>query len=212
MNTYKYTMDQLRSLCKTWAQDIGKDFKPDLVVFIAKSGYIIADEFSKSFGVPMDEVVASRSGGNLRKLVAPVFRLLPLKIRNLIVGAKIMYFVNDKKTERNIRVPASLAKLASDGKYKKVLLIDDSIDTGWTFLAAYNAVKEIFRNSEVRSLALIRMDFSMKRFKVDYHYFENALLLTPAQVDSGEYDEFIYQYKKWSENKNKSIAKDDSKI
>ena len=205
MDSKVYSMSELRDLCRSWAEEIKEEYMPDFIIFIAKSGYIIADEFSKTMGVPMDEIHASRAGGRLRKIAAPFFHLLPLTVRNRIVGAKCMYKFNDKKNKRNVYVPERLNEIAKKMQYKKILIIDDSIDTGWTFVEVYNKIRQLFCYADIRTLALIKMTYCERRFNVDYNYFENMLLLTPAQVDSGEYYDFISQYETWCKEKRESF-------
>lgn len=197
----KISMEELRNICKKWAHQIGNNYKPDLIIFIAKSGFIIADEFSKYFQVQMDEVSASRAGGRIRKSLGPIFSYLPIEIRNKIVGAKLMYQINGNKKERHVEVPDSLINLSERKQYQKILLIDDSIDTGWTFISAYKQIKKLFPYADISTLALIQMKYSKERFQVDYHLYEDILLLTPAQIDSSEYDLFIRQYEKWKNEK-----------
>lgn len=190
----KVSMLQLRTISRKFAEQI--DFKPDLIVFIAKSGYVIADEFANYFGVELDMIEAHRAGGKLRKIVAPIFSLIPLGLRNMIVGAPVMYWLNGRKSNRNVKITESLKRKTEKG-YKKILLVDDSIDTGWTFIHAYQSLQEIFPKAEIKTLALIQMKYAKERFNVDYFLYENELLLTPAQVDHEEHELFLQQYSEW---------------
>lgn len=200
MDSKKLSMAELKKLSRNWAKEINALYTPDLVVFIAKSGFIIAKEFSEFFNVPLQEIAAHRQGGNLRKYLAPIFSKFPLALRNSIVGNPIMYKINGRNDERNIEVSPQLQACAEEKIYKKILLIDDSIDTGWTFKQVFEEMRRLFPESEIRTLALIRMHYAKERFDVDFALYEDTLLLTPAQVDHEEHASFIEDYNHWRRN------------
>lgn len=198
----RISMEELRKTCHKWSLDIKEDYCPDLIVFIAKSGFVIAEEFSKTFDIPMAEIMASRVGGKMKKRIAPLFRKMPLSIRNRIVASKFAYTINDRKQNRDVVVPHKLREMASTGKYRRILLIDDSVDTGWTFINVMKTVKKMFDCSEIKTLSLIEMSYSNKRFTPDYSLFRDVLLMTPAQMDSTENELFLDQYYAWESEWN----------
>nr|WP_292162506.1 phosphoribosyltransferase [Butyrivibrio sp.] len=201
ISSKKLSMKELRKECRDWAREIKKEYAPDLIIFIAKSGFIIGDEFSKVMDAPLEEISAHREGGKIKKRIKPLFALLPLSIRNNILASNFIYSFNDKKSNRHIEINDRLIDM-SHKDIKHVLLIDDSIDTGWTFASVFETVSEMFSNAEIRTLSFIKMKFSEKRFKVDYFLYEDTLILTPAQMDSEEHDLFMIQYNKWEKLKD----------
>mgnify|MGYP001456981671 CR=1 FL=1 len=52
----KYTelsIEKLKSECNSWAKELKKTYCPDLVIYVARAGYLIGKEMSEVFEVPM---------------------------------------------------------------------------------------------------------------------------------------------------------------
>ena len=61
----KYTelsIEKLKSECKEWARELKKTYCPDLVIYVARAGYLIGKEMSEVFEVPMVGISATREG------------------------------------------------------------------------------------------------------------------------------------------------------
>ena len=52
MDFVELSIKSLENLCKDWALEVKKEFNADLVIYIAKGGYLVAKPFSDIFNVP----------------------------------------------------------------------------------------------------------------------------------------------------------------
>lgn len=169
------------------------DFNPDLVVFIAKGSYQIGEVLAESFCVPLVEITAKRFGDSKKDFIKPILRCLPSKIKFFLRKVEIKLNVHNNSSDRSVKlvIPDSMKKF----KYKKIILVDDSVDTGHSILAATNKLLEVYPNAEVKVAAFNVFDSSKQLVDVSYSLFENKMLLGPWSKDSKEYQSFLATYK-----------------
>ena len=74
---------------------------------------------------------------------------------------------------------------------KKILIIDDSVDTGASMLSVYNAVRDAFPASEIYTYALNVFTESEKLIKIDFFTIRDSIIRTPMSKDSQEHGEFL---------------------
>lgn len=51
---------ELEKECNSWARKISESYQPDLIIYIAKGGYLIGREMREVFDVPMIGIGTSR--------------------------------------------------------------------------------------------------------------------------------------------------------
>ena len=110
----KYTelsIEKLKSECNSWARELKKTYCPDLVIYVARAGYLIAKEMSEVFEVPMVGISATREGNKLKEIVGPVISFMPNFVRNFLISMELKSNTHDKNTERKIHFHESLEKL-----------------------------------------------------------------------------------------------------
>ena len=83
--------------------------------------------------------------------------------------------------------------LASSGR--RVLLVDDSIDTGNTIKQIVDYLKKY--ELEIRVAGINIFSISEEVVKVDYYNYRDTLLNGPWSNDSKYYKKFIGDYIKW---------------
>lgn len=79
-----------------------KEFNADLVIYIAKGGYLVAKPFSDIFNVPLVGVKAERKGNKVKDLIMPLIVKLPNFVLNILRKIELKTNIHDKYTERNI--------------------------------------------------------------------------------------------------------------
>ena len=85
----KYTelsIEKLKSECNSWAKELKKTYCPNLVIYVARAGYLIGKEMSEVFEVPMVGISATREGNKLKEIVGPVISLMPNFVRNFLIS------------------------------------------------------------------------------------------------------------------------------
>ena len=79
----------------------------------------------------------------------------------------------------------------------KILIVDDSTDTGYSLLAAKEAVQKIAVDSDVRTASYCVIDISKKRVAVDYGRYRNTIVVTATSRYSKEYTAFVEALEEW---------------
>lgn len=194
MDCIELSIKSLDEKCQDFAKQIQLVYQPDLVIYVARGSYLIGKSVVKVFKVPLIAVGAQRKGNELKELVAPFLSLFPRWLCNLLRRCELKSNIHGVQVERHIEFldDISLIEIAS---IKKVLIVDDSVDTGSSMLAVRNLVESKFPNSEIKTAVLNVMSQSKDVIKVDYSLYEDAMLRTPMSKDSREYKEFCQLYK-----------------
>lgn len=52
MKYIELSRKDIEEQCKDWAKEIQKSYRPDLIVYVAKAGYLIGREMKNVFNVP----------------------------------------------------------------------------------------------------------------------------------------------------------------
>lgn len=190
--------------CVAWAKEIEKVFSPNLIVFIAKSGFLFARPLAEYFHCDMADLVASRPASNGKDFLRPIIKLIPQKVLLALLSSPMMYRFNEKKSTRNITVTERY-KAAKHNTYDRLLIVDDSADTGWTIKAVLETIQHDFPGATIKIACYSVVDNSKKRIKVDFWRYENAVILTATSRRSAEYSDFLNEYMSWSKGRSAGI-------
>ena len=182
---------------KKLAQEFEKKYQcsPDAVVFIAKGGYLIGQAVAEYFNIPFVEIKAQRSGGSIKKLLSPFVKCFPSSVKSFLRSQELRMGIHTKKMERNISFDER--QIPSDAHWKKIFLVDDSIDTGHTIQACVDYLKLKFPYAVIYTggLNVWRQSFSV--LAIDCALMYDTALQGPWSVDSLEYATYIKMYNTW---------------
>ena len=182
--------EALSEASRRLADAVQEDFSPDVVAFIADAGYPIAKVISDAFGVPLIGVVAKRKGNLLKETISPLLLLLPDGLKNYLRRAEMSSGIHAKSKERGV----GFLQDAKTFSPKRLLLVDDSVDTGHSVLAIKKMMTEHFPSAEIRVAALNVWKQSIKTVHTDYTVYEDTVLTTPMSKDSPEHKQFLKEY------------------
>lgn len=199
MNYTELSLKELRKISLIEAKKIAEEYPTDLIVYVARAGLLIAFYMNEFFGVDLLGIGAQRKGNSLKSKLGPLVRYFPRFVRDLLITIELKTKVHKRDVRRNIAFHKSIERLEID-KYKKILIVDDSVDTGNSMRLVYEAVKEKFPNTDVKTYSLNVWEDSKQVFKIDYCSYENTVIRAPMSKDSKEYDEFCRLYEEISEN------------
>lgn len=207
MRVSEKSAQEIQIDCLAWAKEIEKDFSPDLIVFVAKSGFLFAKPLAEYFRCDMVDLVASRSASKGKDFLKPVIKLIPSKLLLFLLSSPMMYRFNEKKSSRNIMV-TDRYKIAKNNSYDKILIVDDSADTGWTIKTIQETIQRDFPMAMIKTACYTVIDNSKKRVKIDFRRYENAVILTATSRRSAEYSNFLDEYMLWSKGSNGEIQRE----
>lgn len=181
--------------CFKWAMDIKKSYQPDLIIYVAKAGYLIGREMNRVFDVPLVGISASREGNGLKEIFGPIVSVMPNFIRNFLISVELKSDTHSKNTERKIHMHKGLEMLDKE-KFHHILIVDDSVDTGHSMKQVVNVISSMFVNAEIKTAGLNVWDKSKSIINTDFALFKNTVIKTPMSKDSKEYKDFMKIYNK----------------
>lgn len=198
MNYQELSIKNLKEINKEFCEKVYKKYKYDCVIFVAKGAFLIGKSFSEFADVPLLEIYATRKGGKLKKILSPVLKILPEKLKSYLRKKEMKSTVHSKDPNREINFNSDIWKRYK--KCKKILIVDDSIDTGYSALLAKNAVANYFRKSEVKVAVINLFDKAKEVYEPDFHLYDNTMIKGPWSNDSKENKRFLKEYYEWKEH------------
>lgn len=181
--------------CKEWAKEVKKEYKPDIIVYVAKAGYLIAQSMNDILNAELVGIDAAREGNLLKEIASPILSILPNFIKNFLRKLELKSNIHNKKNNRSIIFHESLSKINSDKKYN-ILVVDDSVDTGNSMKQIVDVLSKTFSKSQIKTAAFNVWNQSEKIISIDFALYRDVVLKTPCSKDSKEYKKFIEIYKK----------------
>lgn len=199
MKYIELSRKDIEEQCKDWAKEIQKSYQPDLIVYVAKAGYLIGREMKNVFNVPLVGISATREGNDLKEVVGPFVSKLPNFVRNILISLELKSDTHSKNTERKIHYHEGLEKMKSQN-IKSILVVDDSVDTGHSMKQVVDAISSLFGDVEIKIAGLNVWDKSRNIIDSDYALYKNTVIKTPMSKDSKEYKDFMKIYNSETNN------------
>ena len=191
MELFSLSAEDLRKESLKLANEIKRDFDPDTVVFIAKAGFPIAEVIADVCGAELIGISAARKGSLLKRMLSPLLRHLPRGLLRKLRRMELRSGVHTKNPERNV----SFLREPTVKTAERVLIVDDSADTGHSFLAVMKPVAARFPQATVKTAALNVWAKSEELLTVDYSLYRDTALQTPMSNDSPEHGAFLKRYR-----------------
>lgn len=174
---------------------IKKDYSYDCVIFVAKGSYLIGRDLAKYNDTPLLEIRAKRRGGKIKKIISPLLQFIPKKMKLKLRSKEVNSNYHDENSERFVVYDELI--YSNYKKIKKILLVDDSIDTGNTLKAVLRNLKDYFKDAEIKVAALNVFDKSKRLVNTDFTLYENTILIGPWSNDSKEHSKYNKMYEEW---------------
>ena len=197
MELLELSEEKMHDENKKLFKKIIKNYNYDLVIFIARGSYMIGLDLAKFNDVPLLEIFATRKGGKIKKVLRPLLKIIPKNIKKILRKNEFNSNYHEKNSDRNITFNGKIWNEYRDKK--NILLIDDSVDTGYSIKKAKDAIESFFTNSNVKIAAINYFEKSKKIVNVDYFLYSEKMLLGPWSNDSKENKKYLMEYKKWHE-------------
>lgn len=178
-----------------------EDYDYDLVIFIAKGSFYIGKDLADLNNANLLEIFAKRKGGKLKKAISPFLKIIPKNFKKFLRDKEFNSNYHEKNKDRNVSFNTLQWKKYKESK--QILLVDDSIDTGYSIKFAKEAIEKFFSKSTVKVAAINCFSKSEKVVKADYFLHKDTLLIGPWSNDSSENKMFLNEYFEWHERQEK---------
>lgn len=178
-------------VCFELSDKVIHDYKPDIIIGVLTGGGYVARNIKKRFETSnyYYEIKVQRSTTKTKQKIRidKFFKLLPYFILNWLRIIESHYFELKRRFVDNepcgeIVLPTELIELLKNGGHK-VLIIDDSIDTGSTILILKNSIENVSKNNQVR-VAVINVTQHKPYVFPDYYLFYRVLIRFPWSSDA----------------------------
>lgn len=195
MELLELSKKSLQEENKKLFEKVKKDYDYDLVVFIARGSYLIGKDLADLNNVPLLEIFATRKGGKLKKIVSPFLKIIPKKVKNILRDKEFNSNYHEKNNGRSINFNEKVWNNYKDKK--RILLVDDSVDTGYSIKYAKESIENFFTDSIVKVAGINCFEKSKKIVNTDFYLYTDVLLLGPWSNDSKENKEYLKEYGEW---------------
>lgn len=172
-----------------------KEYNYDLVIFIAKGSLNIGIELANLNKVPLLEIKATRQGGKLKKFFKPLMKIVPKNILIKLREKEMKSKYHEKNDDRQVIYNNNVFERYKERR--KILLVDDSIDSGCSIIKVKEELERTFTSAELKVAVFNVMKKSIIR--PDFYMYEDNLISGPWSNDSRYNNEFVKQYKEWKE-------------
>ena len=194
MDFVELSIAELREKSNQLAQLVAADWRPDTRAYLAKGGYIIGLEMSRALEAELMEFSARRSGDDAKNAIAGFLLRCPKTLKRLLRGLEIRFRLR-KGCEINRQKDIYRTRRFPDPKKaEKILIVDDSADTGASLKSAMELAKRDFPSADIKIAVINTFDEARKQIRIDWYLYENCLLGTPASKDNPEYKTFLAIY------------------
>ena len=195
MNYQELSIKKLEKENKKLFSLVKKKYDFDCIIFIAKGAFLIGKSLSDLAGVPLLEIFATRKGGKLKKTLNPILKIIPEKLKIYLRKKEMNSNVHTKNSDREIKYDTE--KWEKHKKAKRILIVDDSIDTGYSALLVKEAISKFFSKSDVKFAVINYFDKAKDVFEPDFYLYKNTMIKGPWSNDSKENKEFLKKYYNW---------------
>ncbi|WAB92592.1 phosphoribosyltransferase [Pseudomonas citronellolis] len=168
---------------------VEENIVPDFIVGIATGGEYVTKAMNFRPEAKISIIMRQRRSTKTKSSLGlkNILPLLPTSIKNILRKLEVLirevYFIHfsSKTEEREVIFISGHPLNLNDDSI--VLIIDDAIDTGATFIDAYNYVRKINKKTKIYSAALSRT-FKKPAFEADYILHDRTLIRGPWALDA----------------------------
>lgn len=167
------------------SKNIIPEFLPDIIIGIKTAGDIVGKIVHKSylmneFNPQYESIKFQRSTTNFKdRYLRNVLEKLPVKVLNVLRKIEFKLYIKFSEADKNT---FSIKK--SNGSGKKILLVDDSVDTGRTLVKAKNYLLEKYKDADIRVFSVAQTT-NEPLDSPDYLIY-NEMIIGPWSIDFKE--------------------------
>lgn len=176
--------EEFNKECTALGHEIFAQFHPDVIIGVLTGGGFVGRQVAKvSPTKPIYTEIKIQRGGTSKKekgLLHKILQCLPYSVLNVLrmlesVLLEYKSKKNNPKREGTICLPKDIISILSERK-RKVLLVDDAIDSGATLLLIKQYLLNEFPNIDVK-IAVITVTTRHPLVMADYYRYNNRTLI-----------------------------------
>lgn len=194
MRFIEMNIDELAHASCELCEKIDPVYHPDLVVYLARGGYLIGCDVARYFGCGLAELDKHRD--SLAKKDSKLLCKLPGCLKHFLREAELKFrsFRSESKDLSYVPPAIFTGRYPWPDEALRILIVDDSIDSGESIISARKAVENRYPAADVRVAVLNTFIEPSEKIDFDWVLLTNSLLSTPASADSPCYAEFCRLY------------------
>ncbi len=168
------------------------DFDFDIVVYVAKSGYLIAEAIATLTRKDLYEIKSTRRElkDKFYFLIKPI-SYLPKSLKKIIKSRERKLKFYDINEDRTLYYDADEFKKKD---VQNILVVDDTIDTGYTINNVLHLIKQIYPDANTK-IATVNYYKDKDTIRPDYYLYEDAIISGPWSSENKDHSKFLNFYK-----------------
>ena len=170
----------LQKMSRELANDISKTgYSPDHIIYIERAGAMPGFEMALFFNSSISGISAKRSGTSFKSKVKFILRFLPRFVTHFLRRLEIGSSIHDTNKMRVVNCPDPLPT-----RDKKILLIDDALDTGHSIGAVLNYLTQKGFKKDNIKIAVLTTTGPDPVVSADFTLLDQVICAFPWSYDS----------------------------
>jgi len=177
-------LDLLKKMSSNLAQKIeSQGYIPDHIIYIERAGAIPGFEMALFFNCSISSIRAKRSGTSFKSKIKFILRFLPRFVTHFLRRLEIGSSIHDANKTRAVSCSEPLPN-----KDKKILLVDDAVDTGHSIGAVLNYLTHKGLKKENIKIAVLTTTGPDPVVSADFMHLDQVICAFPWSYDSREHN------------------------
>ncbi len=174
---------QLKMMSVELAKQVQQNgYEPEHILYVERAGLLIGYEMARFFNCSISGIHSKRSGGALKSKVKIILRYLPGFVTHLLRRLELKSNIHEIKKDRNVYCEKDLPPTD-----KKILIVDDAIDTGYSLVAVLEFLEKHGCRKEMLKTGVLTTTGTKQVIRSDFSLFDQIICAFPWSYDSREY-------------------------
>lgn len=185
---------KLKEMSIELAQTVRRSgYKPEHILYIERAGLLVGFEIADFFQCGISGITSRRSGSSIKSKFKRILRHLPRVITHFLRQFELNSNIHGIHKERNV-----FCEYQFPPKDKKLLIVDDAIDTGYSLAAIRNFLETHGYDKNSIKIAVLTTTGAAPVLHADFSLLDQVTCAFPWSYDSRQYEETweIYRNKK----------------
>lgn len=201
-NKRKQVIDVDLPLLNKMSQDLARQVKmsgyePEHVLYVERAGLLVGFEMALFLNCTISGIHSKRTGGSAKSSIKHILRWLPRFVTHFLRKLELSSNIHHLKNKRQIFCEQEMPP-----SEKRLLLVDDAIDTGHSIVAILDFLTGRGYKRENIRIAVLTTTGENPVIRADYSLLHHVVCAFPWSYDSRHYDrtEGVYHTEKYIVN------------